>query len=101
MKSSKCKLSDKTRNLIFNEFNSIQKKMYKSSGGFTAARRFAEPRKSGYGYRCKWWFFSLNPFQLFEIQKSLPKGWTIECSDAGPGFSPIPSIIVRTNKYPN
>jgi hypothetical protein len=100
MKSSKCNLSNETRNLIFNEFDSIQKKMYKSAG-HTAVRRFSEPRKRGYGYRCKWWFFRLTPIQLVKIRKSLPKGWTIESVSSGGQFSGIPCITVRTNKYPN
>jgi hypothetical protein len=109
MKSSKCNLSNETRNLIFNEFDSIQKKMYKSAG-HTAARRFSEPRKLGYGYRCKWWFFRLTPIQLVKIRKSLPKGWTIESVSSGGTFigkdfriftTGIPCITVRTNKYPN
>ena len=91
-KSGKSKLSDAQRELIFNEFDRVQQALV-SKAGMTYIRRFSEPRKSGMGYRCKWWYAKYNPKTLNAIK--LPEGWSLEVV---PGYYRN-SIALYTSKF--
>jgi hypothetical protein len=75
LKSSKSKLNDAQRELVFNEFDRVQKIL--ASKGISYIRRFSEPRKNGLGYRCKWWYVNNISLKVLKSIK-LPEGWSLE-----------------------
>ena len=92
IKSYKSKLSDAQRELVFNEFDKVQKALILK--GMSYDRRISEPRKNGMGYRCKWWRTNnISPKVLKSIK--LPEGWSLESTS---GYY-LNSIILRTNKF--
>ena len=91
-----CKLSESQRVTIFAAFDAAAKVINKKT---SYIRRFSEPRKSGLGYRCKFWGVRLKDIDttklIAKIQKALPDGYTVEISHGAWTYD----IIVRTPKF--